>query len=235
MSAAIQHTINGNNFWLSHKRCIFWEEQKALIISDLHFGKTGHFRKEGIGVPQNIFKEDLQTLFAQIQFYQPEKLIIVGDLFHSKENKEMNLFLRWRNDISHIKIELIKGNHDILKDDWYANAGVIVNNQQSIIGNFIFVHDLDSISDQPSIFNLQPSTFNQSTNQPTNYIFSGHIHPGVSIKTGSKQSMHFPCFYFGKNYAVLPAFSKFTGLANIQSNKKDVVYAIVNQSLILVR
>ena len=30
---------------------MFWEEEKALIVSDLHFGKTGHFRKSGIAVP----------------------------------------------------------------------------------------------------------------------------------------------------------------------------------------
>jgi metallophosphoesterase superfamily enzyme len=55
----------------------------VLIVSDLHFGKTGHFRKSGIAVPQSVYKKDLQRLFHQVQYFQPRKLIVVGDLFHS--------------------------------------------------------------------------------------------------------------------------------------------------------
>jgi len=62
-----------------------------LIISDLHFGKTGHFRKSGIAVPQGVYKEDLQRLVSQIQYFQPSQLIIVGDFFHSQLNKELEL------------------------------------------------------------------------------------------------------------------------------------------------
>src|SRR5665647_5672 len=91
--------LHKQTLWLSPARCIYWEEEKALILSDLHFGKTGHFRKEGIGVPQNIFKEDLQRLFTQIQFFKPSTLLIAGDMFHSKANKEIDLFLKWRNDL----------------------------------------------------------------------------------------------------------------------------------------
>ena len=80
--------------WLSTDRCIYWEEQNALILSDLHFGKTGHFRKSGIGVPQNIFKQDLYKLFSVIQFFKPTQLLIVGDLFHSHANNEMDFFFK---------------------------------------------------------------------------------------------------------------------------------------------
>ena len=47
------------------------------------------------------------------------------------------------------------------------------------------------------------------------YFFSGHIHPGIRIDGAGRQSLYFPCFYFGKKYAVLPAFSRFTGAAVI--------------------
>ena len=64
------------HLWLSPERTIFWEDEKALILSDSHFGRTGHFRKSGIGVPQSVYKEDLHKLFALIQHYKPEQLII---------------------------------------------------------------------------------------------------------------------------------------------------------------
>src|SRR4051794_20131529 len=113
MAAPYKFALNKQTLWLSSERCVFWEDQKALIVSDLHFGKSGHFRKSGIGVPQNVYKEDLQRLFTLIQFFNAEKLLIVGDMFHSHANKEVDLFTKWRNDLPGLSVQLIKGNHDI--------------------------------------------------------------------------------------------------------------------------
>ena len=87
MQAPIQYNIHQQNFWLSPQRCVFWQEQSALIVSDLHFGKTGHFRKNGIAVPTDIYKEDLQRLIDQLQFFKAKQIIAVGDLFHISANK----------------------------------------------------------------------------------------------------------------------------------------------------
>lgn len=222
----LSHTILDQQFILSPQRCLFWEAQKTLIVSDLHIGKTGHFRKYGIAVPQDVFKEDMQRLLDQITFFKAQQLLVVGDMFHSEANKELDLFLRWRNDIHSLNIHLIKGNHDILKADWYAKANINVHSQALTIGNISFQHDLAKSNLKPETSNQQPIT--------SNYVISGHIHPGVLIKGISKQSLRFPCFYFDKQYAVLPAFSKFTGLAAITPKKSDSVYAIVNQSVIKV-
>ena len=92
MKPPIAHKISGQTFWLHAQRAIFWEEQKALILSDLHFGKTGHFRKAGIPVPQQVYKEDLQRLVELIQYFNPTQIIAVGDLFHSHANLELELF-----------------------------------------------------------------------------------------------------------------------------------------------
>src|SRR5882762_3732766 len=104
MQLAIPYRIKDQQLWLSPDRCIFWEEEKALILSDLHFGKTGHFRKSGIAVPQSLYHEDLQRLLTLIQYFQPRQLLVVGDLFHSRENKELALFRRWRNDFPELAI-----------------------------------------------------------------------------------------------------------------------------------
>src|ERR1035437_7802162 len=109
MQPAIPFRFKKRQLWLTAESCIFWEDQKALIVSDLHFGKTGHFRKSGIAVPQALYKEDLQRLVAQIQYFQPRQLIIVGDLFHSQANKELELFKKWRANFPGLSIHLIKG------------------------------------------------------------------------------------------------------------------------------
>lgn len=216
MSAPYKLSLQKNTFWLSPERCIFWEDEKTLILSDLHFGKSGHFRKSGIAVPQTIFKEDLQRLFSQIQHFKPSNILIVGDLFHSTANKEMDLFLKWRRDLSAIKFSLVKGNHDILKKKFYEEADITVENSRSIIGEFCFVHDIESRCEEDEGY----------------FTFSGHVHPGITIHGSSRQSLSFPCFYFRKDHAILPAFSKFTGTAKLRRIAGDRVFAIVEKAVI---
>jgi len=220
MTAPLQHIIQNNTFWLSPQRCLFWEEEQALILSDLHLGKTGHFRKHGIPVPQRIFQEDLQRLVEQISYFTPKKIIAVGDLFHSEANKEHEQFLKWRNDFSGIDFILVKGNHDILHPDWYAKAGIEVKEGFYTLGNFDFVHDPDE---------------EKSGTEVSRFVFSGHIHPGINISGLGKQNLQFPCFYFSDQLAILPAFSKFSGLAMMKKKKNDTVFAIVNQDLVSIK
>lgn len=219
MRAAFPYRILEQQLWLSADRTIFWEDEKALITSDCHFGKTGHFRKSGLAVPQAVYKRDLQRLVAQIQYFQPTQLIVVGDLFHSQHNKELELFQRWREDFPNLEIHLVKGNHDILQDDWYLSTGIGVSNPHLSVNKFQFIHDIG----------------NGFSEGEAEYAFSGHIHPGIRISGLARQSLCFPCFYFGKRYAVLPAFSHFTGVATIQPNKNENVFAIVKDQIVQIQ
>lgn len=215
MHAFEELSIKEESLCLTADRTIFWEKEKALIVSDLHFGKTGHFRKSGIAVPQSVFKEDIQRLVAQIQYFKPTSIIVVGDMFHSHANKELELFARWRNDFNHLAIHLVKGNHDILKRSWYEETGITIHDETLTINKFCFQHDPGDC-----------------TNKNTEYVFSGHIHPGITINGMGKQSLRFPCFYFAGSFCILPAFSHFTGCVNIDPGEDDTTFAIVNNSLI---
>jgi len=212
MAQYLLHHHHHQHLLLSTDRCIFWEEEKTLILSDLHFGKTGHFRKEGIAVPQDVYKEDLQRLVSQIQLYKPKQLIVIGDMFHSYVNKELDFFKKWRNDFSLLPIQLIRGNHDILKKSWYKEAQIELIENSLTIGPFSFTHDIADVT----------SADGQQT-----YFFSGHVHPGVSIRGAGRQWLRFPCFYFAEQFAVLPAFSKFTGSHPIKPKPGESVYAVL--------
>jgi DNA ligase-associated metallophosphoesterase len=209
MQPAIPYRIRGQQLWLSPHRCLYWEEERSLILSDLHFGKTGHFRKAGIAVPQSVYREDLLRLLSLIQYFQPKQLLIVGDLFHSLENKELDLFLRWRDDFPDLGFRLVLGNHDILRADWYVKAGIVVNEGVLGMGGFAFVHDIEDAEESGP------------------YYFSGHLHPGIRINGMGKQSLQFPCFYFGGEYAILPAFGRFTGTVSIDPGAESNVFAIL--------
>jgi DNA ligase-associated metallophosphoesterase len=218
MNALVAYTINENDFVLSPERVMFWEKQKTLIIADLHIGKTGHFRKSGIPVPQNVFKEDLQRLFTQILFFKADKLVIAGDLSHSKSNKEMDLFKKWRTDLDALAITLVNGNHDILGEKWYEELRIETKDCLDI-GNFSFCHD----------------PVDASVNHQQHYTFCGHLHPGISIRGRGRQYLQFPCFYFGNQIGILPAFSRFTGCVNVDAQKGENVFAIVENGIMQVQ
>lgn len=222
MKPAFPYRIREQQLWLSPDRCIYWEEERSLIVSDLHFGKTGHFRKAGIAVPQSVYREDLLRLLCQIQYFKPRQLLVVGDLFHSRENKELALFLKWREDFPDLGIQLIQGNHDILHDTWYEKAGIDVSRETLSVGPFSFVHDIADVA-------VGVNDVPEGPGQPAKggYYFSGHIHPGIRIRGMGKQSLQFPCFYFGSEYAVLPAFGRWTGTVSIAPAPEDNVFAIL--------
>ncbi|MDQ3279029.1 MAG: ligase-associated DNA damage response endonuclease PdeM [Bacteroidota bacterium] len=213
MQAPLLHKINGQNLWLSAQRALFWEEEKAVVVSDLHFGKTGHFRKAGIPVPQTVYKEDLQRLVSLLHYFNPQQLIVVGDFFHSSANTELDWFKRWRDSFASVQITLVRGNHDILTDSWYRDAAIDVVYPTLQKGGFLFSHDLVEAP-------------------PKEYLFSGHIHPGVAIHGLGKQSLRFPCFYFTEKHCILPAFSKFTGAVAMNGAAACAIFAIVENELI---
>ena len=64
------------------------------------------------------------------------------------------------------------------------------------------------------------------------FTFCGHLHPGVVINGFGKQTLRLPCFYFSEKQCILPAFSRFTGTANVQPKKSDTVFAIAEDALI---
>jgi DNA ligase-associated metallophosphoesterase len=211
-----QHFIwNKNVFWLSPNKSVFWEAEKILILSDVHLGKTSHFRKAGIAIPNAVFKKDIHKLTEDIQYFQPKKIIIVGDLFHSVANKENDLFLKWRNSFLHIPITLVQGNHDILEKEWYKKAGINVIENAFIRKAFIFQHD-----------NII------ETKNEDKFVFTGHLHPGFMLKGKGKQTITFPCFYFSKKQCILPAYGNFTGYVMVEKNKEDTIFAIVENSII---
>lgn len=210
-------TINcsGENLTLNKDRAIFWASKKMLIISDLHIGKAAHFRKSGIQVPNTIGETDLDKLDKLILLYAPEIVLVTGDMFHHQMNSEVDTFKGWRAKYPTIRLLLIKGNHDLLKPEDYKGLNIEVYEKELLCFPFRFIHD-------------QPKEFDEY------YNITGHIHPGITIYGKARQKLSFPCFYFGKTYAILPAFSVFTGLSKIKSEEGDQFYAITPEKVIVV-
>ena len=205
MFKILQKKIKNIQLTFTNQRAIFWEEEKILILSDLHVGKSAHFRKSGIPVSSEVLVDDLQKLENLIIHFHPEKVIVVGDLFHAGKNSDLELFKNWRLKFSQDFV-LIKGNHDRLKCEVYDDLGIECIEEYLEIGPFQLVHHPPHI--EKDLF----------------YI-SGHIHPGFVLK-GKNEMIKLPCFAVSENQIVLPAFSKFTGLdtKTLKGNFSNIVF-----------
>jgi len=203
--------FSGQTFTLLPEKVIYWNEQQALILSDLHVGKASHFRKAGVPISSHIHVTEFFVLDAIIEEFKPRQILFVGDLFHSDHNQEWDLFYNWSHSYSDIEMILIKGNHDILPDPLYKNSRLKVMDQL-LIDKIEFTHERNENSEY--------------------YNISGHIHPAVSMIGSGKQSLKLPCFMFRENHAYLPAFGHFTGMSKIKPSKKDNIFVIAENEII---
>ncbi len=199
--ATISLKLANQNLVLTNQRALFWSEQNALVLSDLHIGKSATFRKNGIPISQSVLIEDLQRLKDLIDHFKAEKLIVVGDLFHAEVNKDIDYFKNWLLEFDNLKLKLIIGNHDRLSATLYENLNIDIFKPSLNLGSFTFVHDLNGYEDDA-------------------FYISGHIHPGYVLKGKGKQFIKLPCYQVFDNHIVLPAFSKFTGLNTNKTDKK---------------
>ncbi|MEY3369132.1 MAG: hypothetical protein RI973_2287 [Bacteroidota bacterium] len=206
--------IQGQSLLLSPGRAVFWENERTLILSDLHIGKGGHFRKAGIPVPGLVQEADLDRLAGLIRQFNPGRLLVTGDMFHAQSNLDVERFKSWRQGFPAVDMVLVKGNHDILKATQYQALGLELVPDGYTAGPFRFVHHPPA------------------PGEPSAYTFCGHLHPGVGLLGPGRQRLRFPCFWFAGNRAVLPAFSLFTGLSLIQAAREDRVFALVEGEVI---
>ena len=206
------YELFGQRLRLLPEKGIFWEDKKYLILSDLHLGKAGHFRKSGIPISDLIHSKDMLTLDRLIAKLQPEEVIFLGDLFHSDHNQGWEIFRRWIKSKAPLSFRLILGNHDILDERSYRIPNLEV---------------LESLK-------LEPFELTHVPEETELYNLAGHIHPAVRMRGKGLQSIQLPCFYFGERHAILPAFGNFTGTAKIKIKKQDAVFAVADQKVVKV-
>lgn len=192
-----------HEFILTNKRALYWPDEKCLILSDVHFGKAAHFRKNGIAIPNIVQTTDLLRLQELLHEFAPSKVIIVGDLVHTNENSDIATFYELTIKNSLIEFILVQGNHDRLDAIFFQRMGIkhVYNDYE--IKNVYFTHQPQSIPDK--------------------HIICGHIHPGIRIKLIDRTFIKLPCFLIKSNLLILPAFSMFTGLdTNYLSNDSKI-------------
>lgn len=205
--------VFGELFELLPQRAIFWKKEKMLLLADMHLGKVNHFRRSGIPVPVKANDKNIEILVDLMWKTKPERVVCLGDMFHSHYNPEWEVFGELVKHFKTASFELVLGNHDIMSEGQYLRKGIKLYDTLQI-NQFLFTHH--PLEDLPSnVYNL-----------------AGHIHPGVRLDGRGKQSITLACFHFGKLQGLLPAFGMFTGLARIEPRKEDKVFVIVDNKIL---
>ena len=189
---------------------------KILVLADLHFGKINHFRRSGIPVPPKANDRNSELLIDLLNRIKPERVIFLGDLFHSHYNEEWEVLGQVLRHFSSCVFELVKGNHDIMSKLQYERHNMYVYEGELKIGPFTLTHEpMEHPGDE-------------------SYNLAGHIHPGIHLSGKGRQSLTLPCFYFGEHQGIMPAFGSFTGLATITPSKTDKIFVIAEGKILKV-
>ena len=203
-------TIAGHKMVLHPSGALYWPENKTALLADVHLGKAGHFRKNGIAVPRKIegvFYQKMQQLQNDLPI---RRILFLGDLFHSDKNNEWFLFSAWVKQ-QQLELILIEGNHDIIPRQQFQALGITTVPHWEEEGLY-FTHYPE---ERESLF-----------------VICGHVHPGIRLNGKGKQQLKLPCFFYSSKQFILPAFGAFTGLHLLQPTPTDRVFVLTSKEVL---
>lgn len=210
--------VAGETLHLLPERAVHWPARDTLLVADPHFGKAAAFRAGGIPVPTGTTNEILMRLSRLIVQCKPQRIVFLGDFLHARTGRApqtLDAISAWQRTHGQIELVLVRGNHDRNAGDPPASLGIECVNAPMLEPPFALLH--------------HPGNRNGS------YTLAGHIHPAALLAGAGRQYERLPCFWFGKQCAVLPAFGDFTGLALIEPAAADRVFVVVEDSVVKVR
>ncbi len=199
-------------FELLPDKGLFFPAEKALLISDLHLGKSRHFRRNGLAVPAGETEATLNSLEKLILRKEAEKVFFLGDLFHSSINADWELLRDFVHRFDQVEFTLIKGNHDLFPNDFYDKTGIGVCDEFMLREDIVLKHE--------------------GSNQDQKWVICGHLHPAVRLKGKGRQSIKLSCFLLQEPLLILPAFGEFTGTKIVSKEKENRVFVCVEGEVI---
>lgn len=209
--------VSGEELTLLPERAVWWSDKRTLFVADPHFGKAATFRALGVPVPRGTTTGTLARLDAIIGRHAPGRLIFLGDFLHAAEGRDpetLRVLNEWRRRHAGLEMILVRGNHDARAGDPPRELEL-----RCVTGPY---------ADAPFVLDHHPRRAEGA------YVLCGHIHPAVTLTGIGRQHSRLPCFWFGKDIGVLPAFGEFTGVAEADVQVGDQVFVVADNAVIAV-
>jgi DNA ligase-associated metallophosphoesterase len=184
--------VAGISFTADLSGALFWEDERLLVVSDLHLEKGSSFAMRGVLLPPYDTVATLGRLAAVIARFDPRTVIALGDSFHDSQAHE-RLSAPDREALSAVQVRRdwiwISGNHDPALP---SDLGDVVA-EEVAMGEIVFRHE------------------------PTGAFgeIAGHLHPKARVSTRGR-SIERRCFASDGARMVMPAFGAYAGGLSIR-------------------
>lgn len=214
MTSHLSIELENTELWLLADKAIYWPEQQALLIADIHVGKAAAYRRLGQPVPHGTTQANLQRLDSLLARYRCSQLIFLGDFLHAPESQTpatLDQLHDWRARHPGLAITLIRGNHDRRAGDPPATLNMTVVPEPLLLGPFALQHEPEA--------------------HPTHHVLAGHLHPAFRLRGRGRQSLRLPCFCIGAQLSLLPAFGSFTGMMEVDADPGRRLFVVGDDSV----
>lgn len=185
---------------LVHGRALFWAEEAALVVADLHLEKASHYARHGQMLPPYDSRETLERVALAIRETGARRVYALGDNFHDGQGPE-RLDPHATGMLSALTRATdwlwITGNHDGHGGDSRATPGGEWVDEVTVRG-IALRHEARTGAQEPEI--------------------SGHFHPRLTVAARGRRIRR-ACAVISDNAngvaacarMILPAFGALTG------------------------
>jgi len=182
-------SFEGETFFATSEGALFWPEQQALLVADLHLEKASWFARFGQFLPPYDSHATLVALDGEIRKTGATRLYCLGDSFHDRFGCD-----RLPADARALLMDLtarldwtwIVGNHDPGFADHCGGSLA----EEVELGGIILRHEAVREEPRPEM--------------------SGHFHPKLRLSVRGRRVSR-RCFVVSRTKIIMPAFGSLTG------------------------
>jgi uncharacterized protein len=182
---ACEIRIGAGTFLADASGALWHEGERTLIVADLHLEKGSAFARRGMMLPPYDTAATLAALAAVIAFYDPRRVVSLGDGFHDTDGAQ-RLDGEARSALGAMRAHRhwvwVRGNHDPDPIGLPGESAAVC-----VVGGVTARHEpAASATDAGEI--------------------AGHLHPVARFAGGRRR-----CFVSDRRRCVMPAFGAYAG------------------------
>jgi DNA ligase-associated metallophosphoesterase len=207
--------VAGERLELMPHRALYWPAGRSLLVADVHAGRIETLRADGAPVPGDTLGATLQRLEGLVDRSAAETLFVLGDLVQGATGLTDRVVDQTCRALSSMDCEtyVVPGNHDSIVGGLPAGWPVEMLEPAAHLGPFVLCHEPEP-SDE-------------------GYVLAGHLHPTVLLEGGGDR-LRLPCFAFGDDVGVLPAFHTMTNGVEMSPDEYRL-FAIADDEVVALR
>lgn len=200
-TAGLDLTVAGVRLRALTCGALWWEDERVLVVSDLHFEKASSYAARGQMLPPYDTRATLARIHRQVAALAPRTIISLGDSFHDRRARPRMA----ADDVAAIRRLTaacdwvwVEGNHDPKPPEDLGGRAAA----ELIIGPLAFRHIPSGAPGE----------------------IAGHLHPCARVVGRSGRTVRARCFAMDGERLVMPAYGALTGGLNVLDKTFGAVF-----------